>query len=110
MDYFDYDDPISSLKYIGPYLQQNFETRSFWPPDSANVYPIETLRDLVQFIQTRSVNDITATKARIRKWLAIITKNERNGQCVEPAKLRGDAEYLYKVRQSNVKGYNVIID
>ena len=110
MEYFDYDDSVSSLRFIGPYLEHNFATRSFWPPGSANLYPIETLSDLLRFIMTRSSNDIAATRARVKKWLSAIMKNERNGQCVEPSKLRGGGEYLYKVRQSNVKGYNTIID
>lgn len=110
MDYVDYDDPISSLRYIGPYLEENFASKSFWPPGSNNARPISTLQELINFIRTRSGNDIPATRSRVKEWLMEIMRNERSGQCVEPAKLRGGADYLYKVRQSNVKGYNTIID
>jgi len=104
------DESLSSIKYIGPYLEQSFKTNSFWPPHSNTLHPIESKTKLINFIKTRRSNDKIELKKKITKWLRETLKNDRQGQCVGEISFHQGENYRYRVRQTNLEGYNAIID
>jgi hypothetical protein len=103
------DSPMTSLKYIGPYLAERFRTESIWPLGSRQQHPIHTVRDLCDFFRTRRV--VQGARRRLTAWLERITTNGRPRQCVEPGKfvVPGGDYHRYHVRDVNECGFNVIV-
>jgi hypothetical protein len=103
---------LRDLKYIGSYLERNFREQSYWPPDGAFAtrQPITTQAQLLTFVRTRGSQNIAKTKERLTLWLKDVTRNERAGQCIEPGKRIRNRVRLYKVRESNLEGYNAIVE
>lgn len=103
------NEKLSSIKNIGPFLENAFKTRSYWPPDSNTLRPIRSVKDLISFVKTRGSIDKAETKRKLSLWLKSIMKNIRSGECIgKTVKVNGQ-DSQYKVRKSNLEGYNSII-
>jgi len=103
----DLQDNLDTIKYIGPYLYNRFQTESFWPPDSNNLRPLRTKGDLVNFVSSRHITDRTSVNLKL--WLTRIMQNERPNQCVEPIKYINNRWCLYHTRFENIYGFNAIL-
>lgn len=105
------EDNLQSLNNIGPYIAERFVTHSRW--NGADV-PIQNLQQLKNFIIRRANNiDENEAKEKISQWLKVITKNQRNSQCLNNQKYRKVIEGVernYKVREFNFYAFNAIID
>lgn len=102
------DQPVTVLRYIGPYLKDNLEVGSFDPRFPEQAYPVKTLRDLRSILTSHSSRNVELAKKQLTIWLQEVLRNERALQCLElgtsPSnhiRLRNSTIRTYKISDSN---------
>ena len=97
------EEPISNLKWIGPYLTNRLRE-----------WNILTCEDMVeQFLyKTEEWEGLPQDRRKyVTEWLEELMKNERSKRCVQiESKIRNNRRYGYKVRKENFMAFNAIVE